>query len=48
MHPTDNLKLAFHKLVTSGVSRIPVIDPNNPKILLGMISRKDIERVMDL
>jgi len=46
--PTDDAKIAFHKLATSGLSMIPVVDPTDKKKLLGMVARDDIEKIMEL
>ena len=48
LYPNDNLRDALHKLIVSSYDRIPVVDPNNTKKIIGMVARRDIEKVMNL
>ncbi len=40
--PNENLRYALEKLGSRNIGRAPVIDPKNPKVILGIITRKNI------
>ncbi|MBX6422711.1 chloride channel protein [Thermosulfurimonas sp. F29] len=40
--PEDTLLEAQHRLARLGVSQLPVVDPRNPRRIVGMISMRDI------
>ena len=40
--PNENLRHALEKLGTRNIGRAPVIDPENPDKILGIITRKNI------
>ncbi len=44
--PNESLKNALEKLGSKNIGRAPVIDPKNPKRVLGLISRKNIIRAI--
>ncbi|WEU40613.1 MAG: chloride channel protein [Candidatus Odinarchaeum yellowstonii] len=44
----ENLKEALHKLIVSNIDMLPVVDSKNHKKVLGMISREDIEKILNL
>ncbi len=46
--PDENLRDAFHKLIVSNIESLPVVDLKNPKNVLGMVSRRDIEKILNL
>lgn len=41
-YPEDKLKIALERLGEKDIGRIPVVDPKNHKVLLGLITRKAI------
>ncbi len=47
IYPDDNLLEAVEKFGTSELEMLPVVDKNNPKKLLGIITRKDIMKAYD-
>ena len=40
--PDDNLEVALQKLGTKDVAHLPVVDRENPRRVVGMVSRRDI------
>ncbi len=46
--PEENLREALHKIIVSNLDSLPVVDSKNPKKVLGMVSRSDIEKIMNL
>ncbi len=46
-HPDDKLQDAFQKMMFHGIGRLPVVDPEFPSHLLGIISRTDIGKAYD-
>ncbi|MEM2110087.1 MAG: chloride channel protein [Candidatus Odinarchaeota archaeon] len=46
--PDENAKEALHKLIISNIDILPVVDPKYPKKILGTVTHKDIEKIMNL
>jgi len=44
--PDDDLFSALTKMISRGVGRLPVVDPNSPKTILGIITREDTGRAI--
>lgn len=40
--PDDNLHSALHRMTELNIDEIPVVDPKDPAILLGLFSRRDL------
>lgn len=40
--PSDNLSTAIKRLASANVNQLPVVDPDNPRKVLAMLSRHDI------
>jgi len=45
-HPNETLDAVLRKIVLHDISRLPVVDPKNPKKLVGIITRYDIARAI--
>ncbi len=45
-YPNENLDTVLRKIVLHDISRLPVVDPKNPKKLLGIITRYDIAKAI--
>ncbi|RLG38592.1 MAG: chloride channel protein [Candidatus Alkanophagales archaeon] len=43
-HPEESLEDAMHKMATSGVGRLPVVDKDNRRKLIGILTMYDIVR----
>lgn len=43
VHPDDNCSIALEKMSRHDSEGLPVVDPNDKRVLLGMIWRKDIQ-----
>ncbi len=41
-HPEDSLEKAMDKMRYHHIERLPVVDPNNPKKLVGFLSQRDV------
>ncbi len=46
-HPADNLKDALLRMTSAGISRLPVVDPQRPQHLLGVVSVRDIATALE-
>lgn len=42
VHPQDTIAVVVEKMAEGDVGRLPVVDPEDPGILLGIVSRSDI------
>ena len=40
--PADSLETAMSKMRYHHIERLPVVDPNNPKKLVGILSQRDV------
>jgi CIC family chloride channel protein len=47
-YPDETLGVALARMGTRGLGRIPVVDPDNPQILLGLLRREDVVRAYRL
>ena len=45
-YPNETLDAVLRKIVLHDISRLPVVDPKNPKKLLGIITRYDIAKAI--
>ncbi len=45
-YPNETLDAVLRKIVIHDISRLPVVDPNDPKKLLGIITRYDIAKAI--
>jgi len=45
-HPNETLDAVLRKIVLHDISRLPVVDPKNPKKLVGIITRYDVARAI--
>lgn len=45
-HPNETLNTVLRKIVIHDISRLPVVDPKDPKKLLGIITRYDIAKAI--
>lgn len=45
-YPNETLDAVLRKIVLHDISRLPVVDPENPKKLVGIITRYDIARAI--
>lgn len=43
-YPDETLDKALHKMYMHDVGRLPVVDPQNPKKLLGIVTKRDLIR----
>lgn len=43
-YPDETLDKALHKMHMHDIGRLPVVDPQNPKKLLGIVTKKDLIR----
>ena len=41
-YPREPMWAALRRLATNGLGRLPVVDPDNPRHLIGMIRRRDV------
>jgi coenzyme F420 hydrogenase subunit beta len=46
VHPDDDALTAHQKMIEHGISRVLVVDPKNPKKLLGIVTRTDIMQTL--
>ncbi|MHC1582651.1 MAG: CBS domain-containing protein [Candidatus Syntropharchaeia archaeon] len=44
VYPDESLEDALHRIVAYDIGRLPVVDRENPRKLLGIITRSDITR----
>jgi len=42
VHPEDTLEVAMNQMVIRDISHVPVVDPKNPKRLVGFITKGDV------
>lgn len=42
VHPEDTLEVAMNEMVIRDISHLPVVDPKNPKRLVGFITKGDV------
>jgi chloride channel protein, CIC family len=47
-HPTDSLHDVMQRMAGANISRVPVVDPQEPDKLLGILSNRDIAAALDL
>jgi CIC family chloride channel protein len=47
-HPMDSLHDVMQRMAAANISRVPVVDPNEPGKLLGILSNRDIAAALDL
>jgi CIC family chloride channel protein len=43
-YPDETLDVALHKMYLHDIGRLPVVDPKNPKRLLGIVTKRDLIR----
>jgi coenzyme F420 hydrogenase subunit beta len=46
VYPDDTALVAYEKMISHGISRVPVIDRKNPKKILGIVTRTDIMQTL--
>ena len=47
-HPEESIGAALRRMSIRDIGRLPVVDPRNPRLLLGMLRRIDLVRAYDL
>jgi CIC family chloride channel protein len=47
IHPAESIGEAMRRLEVRGLSMLPVVDPANPRRLLGVVTREDVRQAYD-